>query len=314
MTMDRARYEALLCEKAELESLVGLFPNQAALEVSGLSAQLAFVTHKLEMLGWPLAVPRKPARAFLTFDGAPVLGRRAIDAMFASRGLRAFQEFASVMLAERTRGKVKPKGVIPDKEYGELMLTGLRAGSFGFILEEKPFIEDEREEPYGPDLVSETLVRVCQLLAATSAPEKLFTEALAEVGERAHSKLVNFLSEVADAGATLRLSTGDLEVLFESHDSVQRARERVEDSQFSEEEQVLEGTLYYLPGKRRFELYSPGSAIEGGISVWLTADDLEPHLRKTCLATVVTRIVERRGRRSQSHLLVQVEAPPPINL
>jgi len=198
----------------------------------------------------------KTASAALFFSGPKVIGSRGIEADFAGDALEKFQDLVSKRFARREVGVLGARGPIAARGDSKLMVTGVTRGSFGFVLEE---VNDQQQitETQLHDVVSD----VVDLMAKISDPqEDIFLEAVAEIDSRMLTSTRAFFNTLSSAQASVKIVEGDREISL-GRDDIQRAKERTEGLEVSEQDNVqMAGLLYgLLPAHRRFEFVVDGS-------------------------------------------------------
>lgn len=186
-----------------------------------------------------LAAPAQPAkpRTVLFFAGAPVLGSRGIDAKFAADVLGPFQEMVKTQYSAQKHGRVGSRGPRKDEGEARLLLTGLPRGSFGLELS-----QPQAEDFISAEQLSDTLVRLTEVIAAAADTDERFAVTLDRVSTRVLPRLKDFLSIVSANKANLGLETGELRVELPVN-RVAAALERVSSAKTEDHEMEVEGTF-----------------------------------------------------------------------
>lgn len=180
------------------------------------------------------AEPPKP-RTVLFFAGPPVMGSRGIDAKFAADVITPFLEMVKTQYSAQKHGRVGARGPRRDESEARLMLTGLPRGSFGLELSQ-PQVEDF----VAAEQLSDTLVRLTEVIAAAADSDERFSVSLDHVSPRVLPRLKDFLSLVAANKAYLGLESGELKVELPVN-RIEAALERVGSARTSDKEVILDG-------------------------------------------------------------------------
>ena len=105
-------------------------PEDHEVERIGLEYRLEKVKQRIE--GVP--IPPRPKGVHVAFRGEPVVDGVGIDANFAGKTTTAFAESTAITIAGST-GQLKDTGTIPDRGFGQQLVSGVTSGSFGFQIE-----------------------------------------------------------------------------------------------------------------------------------------------------------------------------------
>lgn len=203
--------------------------------------------------------PETTASVAVFFGGRPVVGSRGIEAEFGGKALEEFENAVSTQLAA-IQGAVGARGPIPQRARGQLLLTDVTRGSFGFLFE-------EAENSLVETPLKSALDDVVELIQQVASPdEEIFEGASELVDPRVLGSMRSFLKLVDDAGATLRIVEGDRDVSL-PRQSIEIARKRVDELEIHDEPTLERGVLYLLPDSRRFELHrADDSVLRGTLS------------------------------------------------
>lgn len=207
--------------------------------------------------------PDGKASITLFFDGAPVIGSRAISASFAGKMLKYFQELISKDSAIANLGNIGERGSVPDLKLNQLMITGLAHGSFGFTLEEVSDFGEILETNLSTSIKS-VENKIC-ILAAEQ--EKEFLEIVESIEARELLTLRNFFGTLAGEHATMRIVDSQKEFNLDEA-GIHRARERIDKTTIEENDTLLAcEILGILPEHKKFEArLESGEIIIGSIS------------------------------------------------
>jgi hypothetical protein len=255
----RLEREGIRADLAAVESLLGIRTEQED-PVGWLqfSQRKAMLEEQLAQAADDLSTS---AAVGLFFGGRPVLGSRGIAADFGAKALEQFQAVVATKHAAQ-EGPVGSRGPVAQRDRSQLMITDVARGSFGFVLEE---VDGEQlvDTP-----LRHTLDEVIDAIYRVSAPDEEAFEAVIEaVDNRVLNSLRSFFKLIDDAGATMRIveEQRDFTLL---RDAVERARERTESLEITDDEKRVEGVLYVLPESRKFELHPIGGqqTIRGAVA------------------------------------------------
>lgn len=290
----------LLAEKKFLsEQLAGL-PATARLTRMSTEARLRGIESQLAEL--PVD-EREPARARLTFNGAPVIGSHGIFADFGTRAVGSFTE-AVASVAASLIAPLASMGPIPNRDQNQLLITNTAVGSFGFELEEfrGNQLPLEEESP-----IAIALDRTQALLQSTLGNDEDLADIASETDPRALEKIRGFLKVLADSEAICTLQYRGRGVRFTDVGQVRSSLERLGADNLRESMQKLHGTFVgALPKSRTFEFKLSGEEriIRGKVAVTIqNVDEINQHLHQTISIDVMTTQV---GNGRPRYLLTQM--------
>ena len=250
--MNRLEYRNLLGERTALERMLAATPSEDVLDRGSLAARLEDVQHRLAAFS---GNEREPARARVTFRGAPVVDSLGIAAEFGTKAVNSFTESVIAMAASLS-GPLAATGRIPNRDQNQLLITGTAVGSFGFELEERG-----SEEPGDGDTaaVSEALELTRELLHATLGSDEELAESASATDRRALDNVRRFLKTLVDNEAVCTVQVGDAWVRFTDVGQVRTSFDRLSPENVHEFEEVIAGqVLGVLPSTRVFEFRRNG--------------------------------------------------------
>ena len=300
--MNRQDQAHLLGERNTLQRMIAETPEEEVLDRGSLTARLEEVEHLLAEVN---INEREPARAQLTFNGRPVVGSYGIFADFGMKAVSGFTE-AVAAVAATLAGPLFSKGLIPNRDQNQLLITNTALGSFGFELEEYrtgklPFEEQS--------MLELALERTQNLLQGTiNADDELLADAATELDQRALDKVRAFVKTLADNDAVCALQFRNHSFRFSDMGQVRRSLERLSQDNLREEEQYLEGVFEgVLPKKRRafeFKLKGRDEIIVGKVSPDVTSlDEINTHLYE---ATRIKVMTTRVGNGQPRYVLLEL--------
>jgi hypothetical protein len=277
----------------ESERLGGLVKDHPIMGPLMLQREQRF---RAELHELPPAGPEP--RTVLFFSGDPVVGSRGIDAQFASAVMSPFLEMVKTEYAAEKHGHVGARGRRKDEDEARLLLTGLPRGSFGLELSQ-PFADDL----FASEHLSGVLVRLADLFSAAAKSDEDFVIALEDVSPRVYTRLTDFFKALSTHGASLRMQTGDLEVVLEK-EKIPQALERVssahEDNERIERRGVFRGaTLDTWKFDFRDE---SGTIINGDLGAELSEEKVAEMLtltNQTCTAILNEQRISARGTKAK---------------
>jgi hypothetical protein len=298
-TYDR---QHLLAEQGFLrEQLVGLPPSA---RLTRMSTESRLRTIEMQLAEIPVD-EREPARARLTFNGAPVIGSHGIFADFGMRAVSSFTD-AVASIAASLAAPLASMGPIPNRDQNQLLITNTAVGSFGFELEEfrgaQLLLEDE-------SAMAVALDRTQALLQGTLGNDEDLADVASETDPRALEKIRTFLRVLADSDAVCALQYRGRGVRFTDVGQVRASLERLGADNLRESEQQLHGEFVgVLPKSRTFEFKLAGEEkiIRAKVATTIqNVDELNQHLHQTVAIHVMTTQV---GNGRPRYLLMRMPA------
>ena len=138
-----------------------------------------------------IPIPDKPLKAYVTFQGDPVIQDTGIDSTFGADAVRLITDAASIAAASFA-GELKSTGAIPRKMAGNSVITAVATGSFGFEIELPSAEQETHEEEKGTPLLERALDSLQDLLTAT---EEENDTKLSELADEMHPRTVRKVGE-----------------------------------------------------------------------------------------------------------------------
>lgn len=230
--------------------------------------------HRLAVLRERLAEAEARPRSYplsITFRGAPVDGTHSIDATFASKAVRAFVEATDTVAASlMTGGDLRDRGRLPGGGNRSLRIVDKAVGSFGFEMELPPEPQEALwpATPDASDVHVDAIDATLQLLSeAATNDEDALSDLIAEVHPRAATKVREFAEVLVKHSAFCAVAFRDVQLRLDDNDQLRRVTAALADSDISDEEVTLTGTVIgVLPESRRFEArLATGEVLSGKI-------------------------------------------------
>ncbi len=245
-----------------------------------------------------------PAKAIVTYRGAPVRGVHGMVAEFGAAVTTKFSD-AVAAIAASLSGVLNDFGPIPNKAQNQILITGTALGSFGFEFEEAPSAEAQLPLE-GTTPVSQAFELVAELLEASTKSDEELSEPASRLGTRALGMVSEYLDKLIAYEAFCSVTTRDHVFAFSSVDQVRISRSRLSAENISEKGVDFTGQfLGAFPAERRFEFQTlDGVVIHGRITAEIEdPSEINAHLNRTFTIKVNARTVGRgRPRYSISAL------------
>lgn len=269
---DLQRITDLEAQRQELQTLIEESRNDGDI-VGQLSftARLGAVDDEIATLQ---AADAKVAEIAILFDGAPVEGRRSIDANFAAQALHHFQSIVTRLFSSNLRGELASRGKIKGADLAALNIRGVATGSFGFILEEKDALQfSALKTP-----IREALDEAASLFYEfTQESDDDFLIDVDDINPRVFKALAQFFGHLEKNDASLKANLPDRQLSFDRA-GVSRAYKRITDTSVKIDPVTWVGTLVGLsPIRRTFDFKQDGTQeiISGKFSHQVSQDYLE---------------------------------------
>ena len=246
--MNRHEYDRLQTELAALNDLLEMVPEEAVIDRISLQSRKSRVERRLENDPPP---QRWPSTAKITFDGLPVVSDQGINANFGGEAMNSFAKFITSLAASQgtTLGE---RGVIPNQDYYQIVITGTSLGSFSFDIEE---LSDQQSSYLeGPSPVEEAIKQAKEIMKSSTLDPEALAEAIEETDNRALNDLRGFIELLAESEAVCSLSSEGDTFGFDSVGQVQTALVNLSQDNVIEDEIDIRGYFQgYLPKGRRAE-------------------------------------------------------------
>jgi len=253
----------LQSEIATLEELIRQTPEDCVIDRKSLEDRKEEVEAELSALPTHFY---EPVRTRLIFRGKPTVKSRGIFTEFAASALDKFAFMVAAIGASQTTD-LGSRGILPNRDEYQLMITGTTTGSFGFEIEEaQPKLYSE----YSPVKAAIDKANLIMELSAGSSDDDL-AEAIADESQRAIDAIRAFLEvmENNEAAFALELDSDNPKPhQFIGVEQTKRTIERLKPENIREGDKELLGKFQGTIPKRRlfqFLIESPPEIIIGKI-------------------------------------------------
>ncbi|MGY3609106.1 MULTISPECIES: hypothetical protein [unclassified Bradyrhizobium] len=221
------------------------------------------------------------AEVALLFEGAPVLGSEEIRLQFATRILDTYQNFVSVIAAEKGGAELKAKGQVPNGFGSKLFIKDMLRGSVGFLLEEPV----QAQSSIVPTLLKEAVEEATVALRDLSSNDPARFQSRADsLSPRAMSAVKKIAKTLNDAGAEARIVGAEQELKL-AQANVATLHSRLNEVEVLEHNEEQTGVvLGIFPDRQQYEfrIGSDGPVIYGSVS-----EDLDKHYLANPLSIVL---------------------------
>ncbi len=304
--MNLQEFHQLQAERGALIKMLDQLPVSSVISRMSLEARKRKVEEELASQPDP---PRDPVHATLTFSGKPIVGSHGMFAEFGATAVKSFADAVSAIGA----GQIRPlgtRGVLPNRDDYQLLITGTALGSFGFELEEAPKNLDQDNMVLFAEAspVESAIEQVIEIMIASLGTDDELTEAIYDADPRGIDGLRAFLKTMVDQDAVCALEFKDEVFRFSDVGQVCRSEMRLRHENIQEEEVVFAGTfLGLLPIHREFEFLVSDSkeVISGKVGSGIEdADTINQLLKKPLKVKVHSRTV---GNSRPRYILLDID-------
>ena len=300
--MNAREYHQLQAEVSTLQSMIERLPSHHVIERISLESRKREVEGELSSMPAP---GRTPARVRLMFRGKPVAVSHGVRADFGAAAVKAFSHVVATVGASQ-RTLLRSRGVVPNREDYDLLITDTALGSFGFELEEHH--TDELLPSQSP--VEAAIDQTKSILEATVGTDEVLANAISGTDPRALSAVRTFLKLMADQEAVCAIEFKDDVFRFLDVGQIRQSESRLREENIHEEERTISGTFAgVLPVARTFEFRDgdTGEVISGRVGPSIgDASAINEHINRPLMIRVHSTRIEASKPR-----FVLVEYDPP---
>lgn len=280
-------YRQIQSEIAALEKILAQLPESRIIDRMSLEARKEALEE--ELASQEMRV-HEPFQINLTFRGKPIVGSHGVFADFGSTAVREFTDVVAAVGASQIE-PLGSRGVIPNRERYQLLITGTTKGSFGFVLEEATCNYTLTQDKTPLELAVD---KTMAILKASVGTDEELSEALSEADPRALKALRDFLSTLSTQEAVCALESRSETFRFSDVGQVTQGANRLSEDNIHEEDMKLKGQfLGVLPNRRTFEfcVRDSGEIITGKVGAAIEdASTINSYLNQP----VVIRVHARR--------------------
>lgn len=249
-------------EIATLMELISQTPEDEVIDRKSLEDRKKEVEMALSALNPPYY---EPARGRLTFRGKPTVKSYGVYADFAGNALDKYASMVVALGADQSC-ELGSRGVIPNKEQFQLIVTGTAIGSFGFEIEEAP-----KETILLPELSpAKAAMEKANLIMELSAgaSDEDIAEAIADISTRAVEAVRLFLEVMEKYEAEFAIELEDKALRLNDIELIKQTRERLRPENIREWDAEFQGEFQgTIPARRLFQflITNPPEIIVGKI-------------------------------------------------
>lgn len=226
---NHSKKEWLQWQLTETQNLLQLSKDSELMSMS-LSYRIEDIKEQLKELD---KVETKEAKISFLFAGNAVLGSKGIKSSFANKTMASALGLIQIQSIYNSYGEeaIGRRGKLSKNNMGEMYLTGLPRGSFGFELSlmnnQNLFAEDE---------VSQSIIEVMDIIQAAATNPKKYEEIIETHPSRMLGHLKDLFKELSSEQSILKMESGSKYVELSITDN-QIAYDRV-NSTISEEQET----------------------------------------------------------------------------
>lgn len=258
--MREQEFNQLLAERNTLQGFLKK-PDSHILEQMSWQSRL----EEVEQLIKKVDQKRLHKTVVITFRGKPVYKSLGISADFSGKAIESLNDMVTSVVAS-LNGKLNYKGVIPDREQHQLMVTGTAVGSFGF----------EFELPHSDDLfahrnTAETALADIQKLfeLALNGTDEDISSIVSDIHPRAVNKVSDFLGLLQRYESTFAMEYDNRLTRIDTADQLNSIINRLDNENIKEYTTSFQGEFQgFLPTSRTFEFKDVnGDIIKGKVGL-----------------------------------------------
>ena len=267
--MNRKEYEFTASEINQLEYILSIMPPDRVVERIGLERRLEKGRQRLE----GVAIPPRPVKVDLAFQGRPVADGDGVEANFAGKTAATFTDYTALEVAGDTR-QLYDTGGIPRRGLGQQRISGVTKGSFGFEIELLPPTGAEERQGHTDNPAERAVTALQDLLEVSleGTDEELAT-LKDQMHPRAFRKATELIELLRTNQAQMAIGFRGREVALRNPGEVEDVAKRLAGQETKDETNTVNGTLIGMVPTRRFfefQVSNSGENIEGRIGREIT--------------------------------------------
>lgn len=249
--MSKRSMKQLKTEYTFLSRIVSDIPETDIINRRSYENRLKVVEKELRLIE---AGYREPASTTITFKGKPVVDSTGIIADFGSRALTHFSKAVAAIAANIDGVRLGDRGVIPNYNDYQVLITGTALGSFGFEIEENLSQTEIASHEADTNVMELAMEKAKNIIEASLGSDDDLSEMLFELDDRTISEFHEFLKVMADNEAYCALEVDDEYFTFVNKEQVVRSAKRIAVDNLTEGDEVHRGQFIgVLPESRTFE-------------------------------------------------------------
>ncbi|MFU9121919.1 hypothetical protein ACNARU_06565 [Proteus sp. WDL240414] len=252
--MTRDEYVYVLSERSQVISMLKSIDEKNVISRMSLEYRLSQLDDEIKNANINI---HSPAKAVITFKGAPVLGTVGISSAFGAKILKAFNsaitQVSTSLMPVTAVQKIEP-----------MIITGTAKGSFGFILEEpsREGVLDFDEK----SITSCSLEKTYKILSsAISGDDELLANELEAIDENSIKKIREFIDILVKEKTIFTIKNSDFSLVVRNPQQLETISYKLSVDNIKEEIKTLDVTFTgVLPNRRRceFKLISDDTNVE----------------------------------------------------
>ena len=250
------------------------------------------------------------AKISLLFARNAVLGSMGIKSSFASKTMSSIQGMIKTQIVYDAYGeeRIGKRGKLGKTKMGEMFLTGLPQGSFGFELSLM-----NNEDLFAEDYAANSIKEVMDIIQATATDQEQYEKLVSNHPSRMFTYLKDFFKELASENSMLKMESGSHYVELSVDDNM-TGYARTTSTHCQENNIKINGVFkgaFVESGKFEF-LDEDGNIKHGKISEDIDEDMIVEYIRRYSNENCTMMILERNftfkdGRKSTSYELIDIQ-------
>lgn len=253
---------------------------------------------------------QKEAKIRFLFAGNAVLGSIGIKSSFASKTINSVQGMIKTQMIYDTYGEeyVGKRGKLGKTNIGEMFLTGLPQGSFGFELSLM-----NNEDLFAENYAANSIKGVMDIIQATATNQDLYEQLVSNRPGRMFTYLKDFFKELTSENSMLKMESGSHYVELSTDDNL-TGYARISSTTCRESNLVINGVFkgaFVESGKFEF-LDEDGNIKHGKISEDFDENMIVEYIKRfsneNCIMTILERnFIFKNGKENTSYELINIQ-------
>lgn len=199
---NHSKKEWLQWQLTETQSLLEQSKDSELMSLS-LSYRIEDIKEQLKALE---NSDQKEAKIRFLFAGNAVLGSMGIKSSFANKTMASALGLIQIQSIYNSHGEeyIGKRGKLCKNNMGEIYLTGLPRGSFGFELS----LMNEQDDWYAKDKVAQSMTEVIDIIQAAATNQEKYEEIIETHPSRMLVYLKDFFKELSAEQSILKMESG----------------------------------------------------------------------------------------------------------